>query len=464
MVLIATPVFSYGVTENSEQVYLSERLSSLEEYIRFIHEKFKDDVDLNVLIDGAFRGVVDSLKDPYSTFFGPTIPRPEAQRRVVGEIVGIGVQMETIVGGRLAGQTMVHEVIEGSPAERAGILPGDIIIKVDGADVRQTPGAEIATMLRGEEGTTVVVTVDRGRLGEHTYTIIRQRIAVTDSFFKIMEDDIGYINLASFGIGSHNAFANAMDALIEAGATSLILDIRDNPGGVIIGAVEIAEELIGNGVIVHMEERGEIVESIEATNGQGASMPVVLLINENTASAGEILAAALQDNDAAILVGETTLGKGTAQTEQRLGGGRYLTLSVFNFLTPNMEIIEDVGITPDYEVANTYGLRREDAARRYEAFAPFAEETRPVYGEAGLNVLAAQQRLRLLGHDIGLTAIMDYQTVRTISEFQRARGLWAGGVLDFTTQRHIQEATLAYINNTSTEDLQLLKAIELVRR
>jgi len=458
---------AYALPGNPEnavqgQQSLSEQMRELERYLRVISENFKSEVDLNTLIDGAFKGATNALGDPYSIFYGNTaIPEPE--NRVIGEYVGIGVQLETITWGSGAGDTMIIEVLEGSPAESAGIQPGDIIIAIDENDVRQKLSLEITSLLRGQAGTEVSVTVSRGRLGEHTYVIVRGRIEITTSFFEMIEENVGYINIASFGAQVQREFATAKNELIEAGAEALIIDIRDNPGGVMGAAVRLVEELLDEGVLFHIKERGEIVDTITAAGEQAIDVPIILLVNERTASASEMFAAALKYHDMAILVGTRTFGKGTVQIRRDAGTGQNFTLSIYSFLTPGMETIEGIGITPHYEVRNVLGERREVAAAAYGMFAPFIEETRPVYGEAGLNVLAAQQRLRLLGYDVTPTAVMDYATVTAISEFQSAAGLWAGGVLDFTTQRSIREATLAYINNTSKEDLQLLRAIELAQ-
>ena len=458
--LFFQPVPSYA-SPVQEQRYLSEQLIEFERYIKFIHENFKDEVDFETLMNGAFEGAMNSLGDPRSVFYGNTA-RQVAQQIVVGEIMGIGVQLETVTRGRRAGQTMVIAVLEGSPAERAGIEEGDIIIAVEGKDVTSLLAVEIASLLRGEEGTTVSVTVDRGRLGMHTFGMKRERVIITISFYEMIEENIGYIKIRNFEEGSPDGFSKAKDELMKAGATSLIIDIRGNPGGLINPAVLIADKLVEKGDLLHLKQQDKIIQTIQATDKPKENIPTILLVNENTASAAEILAAALQDNNTAILVGATTYGKGSAQVRRETSSRKEFTLSIFEFLTPDKEEIEGVGVTPDHVVENSLGPRREDAAKAYETFAPFVEDTKPAFGEAGLDVFAAQQRLKLLGYSPSLTAIMDEATVNAIKEFQREHGLWAGGILDFTTKNRIEETTLSYINNDSKEDLQLKKAIELL--
>ena len=465
------PITSYASVNNNaqsnaaspaqQQRYLNEQLKELENYLKFIQANFKDEVDFETLMNGAFEGVMNALGDPRSVYHGNT-PRQAAEPRAVGEYMGIGVQLETISSGRLAGRTTVIELVEGGAAQKAGILEGDLILAVDGKDVTSLLSVEITSLLRGEEGTTVSVTVSRGRQDEEfTFVMTRERVIITISFYEIIEENIGYIKLISFGDDTPGSFKTAKDEMIAAGATSLIIDIRDNPGGQINAVLLIADELVEKGDLLHIKERDTIVESIQATDRPKENVPVILLVNENTASAAEILAAALQDNNAATLVGTTTYGKGSAQIRRATDSGKPFTLTIFDFLRPNKEEIEAIGITPDHMIENKLGPRRENAAKAYETFAPFAEETKPVAGDAGLDVFAAQQRLKLIGYTPTLTAIMDEATVNAIIQFQKDHSLWPGGVLDFTTKNKIEEAALSTINNNSKEDLQLKKAIEL---
>lgn len=456
---------SYVMASEREAVYsLSEQLAELEEFIKFLYENFKDEVDFETLINGVFAGVLKALDDPYSAFFPNREAAQEAPEMVTGEYGGIGVQIETATLGRRAGQTWIIDVLEGTPADRAGLRPGDFIVSVDGKDVTSLLSVEVARLLRGQVGSIVSVVVDRGRYGTHTFLITRERITLTGSFVELKDENVGYIKLSAFGSATSESFLTAKTEMIKAGATSLIIDLRNNPGGIIYPAVEIAAELLEKGYILHIRQSGEIIQTVTTIEGPRNIVPMVILVNEGTASAAEILAAALQDNNVAIIVGTQTSGKGTAQTLRQLPGGQTFRFSIFEFLRPNKESIEGIGITPDYIVRNSLGERRYEAAIKHAAFAPFIEETRPVAGDMGIDVFAAQQRLRLLGYDIELTAVMDDATVYAITEFQRKTGLWPGGVLDFTTRARIEAAVLSYINNESEEDLQLLKAIELLRQ
>jgi carboxyl-terminal processing protease len=222
--------------------------------------------------------------------------------------------------------------------------------------------------------------------------------------------------------------------------------------------------MLEGGNIVHFRQKGDLFETIHATNKKITKLPAALLINGGSASASEILAGALKDNKAAVLVGETTYGKGVAQLMGYTNDGSPYKISIYYFLTPDMHDIEGIGIAPDYAVKNSISEFKEEAAEAYSNFAPFAENAKPAAGDVGLNVYAAQQRLSLLGYDVSVTAVMDEKTVSALKQFQREHGLYAGGVLDYTTRDKIEEVTLFYITGESDEDLQLAKAIELLKK
>jgi len=449
----------YGQLSAQEQRLLRDRLNELESYIRFIQENFKDEVDLTTLIDGAFEGSINALGDPYSFIFTSPEAGQGFMENVLGEYVGIGVTITL----NAEGLCRVEEAIVGGPAEAAGIRSGDLIIRIDGQELTGKNINEIAALLRGEIGTAVAVTVLRSGT-QREFTITRERISQISVEYEILDGNIGYILIKSFNLRTARDFRDARAYLVRNGATSLIIDLRNNSGGLINVAIDVANELISEGYVVHLKARGEVLESISATGGARNTLNTVLLVNEYSASASEILAGALQDNGVATLVGNTTFGKGVAQAMEYTSGGMSYNLSVFHFVTPNYNIIHDRGIMPDYVVRNSLGELRVQAQALFETFAPFAGDVRPEAGDTGLNVFAAQQRLALLGFDVNLTATMDEQTVNAVMRFQSENELWSYARLDFTTMRVIDEVTLAYINNDSEEDLQLLKAKQLLQQ
>lgn len=439
-----------------QQRFLSEQLRELERFIKFIQENFKDDVDFSTLTQGAFEGILNALNDPDSEFFEDADAGEAFIENIIGEFGGIGVTLTR----NPEGLSEISAIVPGGPADRAGIRRGDVIVSIDGIDVAQKSLDEISRMLRGEVGRSVVVVTRRA--GEaRSFTITRETIRMSRVNFELLENNIGYIQIIVFDANSAREFRAAVANLKRAGAQSLILDLRNNLGGLVNAAIEVADEFISSGDIVHLAKRNEIVESAVATEGASVLLDTVVLVNGYTASAAEILAAALMENEVATVVGTVTYGKGTVQTIAYANDQPY-RLSLYYFLTPNEDHINNVGITPNYIVRNSLGEYRAEARALFNMFAPFIENTRPWPGETGLNVFAAQQRLILLGFALDLTATMDEATVAAIRAFQHEQGLYVYGVLDFTTMRRIQEVTVAHVNNDSLEDLQLKRAIEIL--
>ena len=452
--------YTFAETTAQEQRYLNTKIKEFENYLKLIHDNYKDEVDYETLMNGAFEGAMYSLGDPYSVFFIDKAEGDAFLESATGEYEGVGVTLEK----NRDGQCEIALVAPNGPADKAGVKKGDVIIKVDGKDVTKEALQDIGAKLKGPAGTTVVLTVKRAE-AELSFTVTREKIVAVSVYYEMLEGSIGYIYLTGFDIGGAKEFREAREALKKAGAKSLIVDVRDNPGGLLDTAFAIAEEFLDKGdVITHFQERGKITETVRAQKGATDKMPTVLLVNGGSGSAAEILAGALKDNKAATLVGTATYGKGVAQIMGFTNDGYSYKLSVNYFLTPKQNEIQDVGIVPDHIVRNSLGEFREGAVDLYRMFAPFAENTKPKVGDKGLNVFAAQQRLALLGYKVELSAAMDETTVAAVKAFQAEQGLYAYGTLDLTTMKKLEEATLAYINNDSKEDLQLKKAIDLLKK
>lgn len=444
-------------SENYTAYGTSNTTQDLDSYIKFIKDNYKDEVTTEQLVSGSYEGIVNSLNDPYSVFYSTGEEGEAFIEQVSGEFSGIGVTLESYDG-----MCRVTGTIPGSPAEKEGVKAGDTIIKVAGKNVESMSLEEIVALLKGEIGTAVEIVVERAGSSNLTFKLVRAKISTASVFSEMQEDKIGYIAISGFDSDTQIEFANARMSLINKGAKSLIIDIRNNPGGFINGAIDIANQLMPKGPIVHTMQKGKIIETIEA-KGTEYALPTVLLINERSASASELLAGALQDSKTATLVGTTTFGKGIMQQVMPIDENSSLKLSTHYFLTPNKNKIDKVGITPDYTVANTVNLNQEDFLE-YLKFAPMKEATKPKKGDTGLNVFGAQQRLELLGYDVSVTGTMDAKTVAAVNQFQKAAGFKPYGVLDNTTkaalEKEVQEMIVGVKN---AEDLQLKKAIELLK-
>ncbi|PKM84454.1 MAG: hypothetical protein CVU86_07145 [Firmicutes bacterium HGW-Firmicutes-11] len=448
----------YGATTTETQ-FLDRQLNYLKELMIDVSENYKDEVTFQTLIDGAFRGTIESLKDPYSIYYASSEEAEQFVESVSGEFSGIGVSIESYNG-----QVRVVAPLAGTPAEKAGILAGDVIVKVDGNSVAGLTVDQVVAKLKGETGTKVSVTVDRGGT-QITFSLVREVIKTVSVTWQLKEGNVGYIRIAQFDKDTHLEFKNAKLQLIAQGADRFLVDVRNNPGGYTAVAADIASQMMPKGPITHFAQKGSIVETVTADGTGDLDLPVVLLVNEGTASAAEILAGAWQDSETALIVGVTTYGKGVAQQVLELPNGGSMKLSSFYFLTPLEHTIDKTGISPDFTIQNLQTVASAEIKASYLGFAPMAETTKPKAGDTGLNVYGAQQRLKFLGYKTAATGTMDATTVTAVKAFQKEAGLYSYGVLDYSTMNAIDRAaaTLA-TGSAESGDLQMDKGLELLKQ
>ncbi|MDO4552958.1 MAG: S41 family peptidase [Bacillota bacterium] len=448
---------AFGAETGNAQEYLQQEFETLQDLILFLKENYKDEIDYETLMDGAFTGVMEALEDPYSVYYVSTAESEAFLESVSGQFEGIGVSLISDEG-----RCKVVTPLSNTPAEEAGIRSGDVITHVNDQNVESSSVEQISTMLRGPVGSSVKVTVERNG-APLVFTITRAVISTPSVSYEMLEGHIGYIAISEFDEDCHTEFTEAKLRLIADGARSFIVDIRNNPGGYVSGAAEIANQLMPKGDIVHFEQQGAILDSYQSTGLGDLGIPVVLLVNEGSASASEILAGAWQDSGTAVLVGVATYGKGVAQQVMTLDNDSAIKLSVYYFLTPDKHVIDGVGITPDYVVENYSVAEAESLAALYSSFAPMSETTKPASGDTGLNVYGAQQRLDMLGYSVEVSGVMDAATVSAVRQFQTDSALYSYGVLDYTTQAALESAAALMAAGTyAGEDLQLQKAIELL--
>ncbi|MDR2089489.1 MAG: S41 family peptidase [Clostridiales Family XIII bacterium] len=452
--------WSYGASPDAaDEVDLDERLEILKLYIQTVKKEYKDVVDYETLLDGAYAGVVDVLGDPYSVYYASRDDGEDFASDALGTFSGVGLSLEEYDGG-----IRVVAAIPETPAGRAGIMTGDIIKSVDGVSVRGKPMSEVIPLIRGETGTRVSIVFERaGR--ELPVTLVREQIHLSSVDGELLDGGMGYIRILSFDDDSDAEFRRIKEELIAAGATSLILDVRNNPGGLVETVVNVAEQIMPGGPVTYFRRKGNLI-SVQKVSGKNyVKMPIVLLINGGSASASEILAGALQDSGTATLVGTNTYGKGVGQTLLNVPEGGIVKLSTFYFETPNKHPVDTVGISPDYYVPMP--LPAEASAeflKQYASFAPMSEKRKPGPGDTGLNVFGAQQRLALLGYAVTVTGTMDVDTEEAVKSFQRTAGLHPYGVLDYGTMARLDETCAKYAaGGDASEDPQLAKAMELLR-
>ncbi len=315
---------------------------------------YKQPVDERVLFYGALRGMADALEDPYTSFFEP-VEATEFSDSLEGKFSGIGAEI-----GVKDGQLQVVAPLPDSPAERAGVRARDLILSIDGEESLAMPVEEAVSKIRGDKGTQV--TLELGRVGNgatstpdiQKVTITREDIVVKSVRSEVKDGNIYLIEIRSFNSDTDALFRSAVDQALDAGARGIVVDLRNDPGGYLDQAVAAAGEWVGDRVVVQERQRGEITESFKGQGrGRLKGMKTVVLVNEGSASASEILAGALQDYAMATLVGKQTFGKGSVQDYHEYPDGSAVKITIAEWLTPNGRSIEKEGITPDVEVELT---------------------------------------------------------------------------------------------------------------
>jgi carboxyl-terminal processing protease len=313
-----------------------------------IENDYVDPVDRAKLVDGAIKGAVSEL-DPHSSYMAPDeFQAFEADTE--GEFGGIGIEVET-----RRDELIVLAPIEGAPAERAGIRSGDVIVSVDGRDPGAEPLEKLVKRLRGTPGTHVKIGARRAGVSQVlTFDLTRELVRVPSVASKLLSERVAYVRVRQFQEHTHDELLAAAAKLRRrAGGllAGVIVDLRNDPGGLVDQAADVADEFLDHGVIYTTRHRGQVVDEVTARSGGAFShVPCVVLVNQYTASASELVAGALQDHRRASVVGETTFGKGSVQAIVALPGGAGMRLTVSRYYTPSGHAIQADGVHPDIRV------------------------------------------------------------------------------------------------------------------
>lgn len=320
----------------------------LEKIQNILNENFYFEEDEQAKQDGLIKGYMEGLDDPYSVYYTRD-EYAEFMEDTEGEYVGVGVQVSQNVDTKVI---TVVKVFDGSPAKEAGIEAQDVISEVDGEDVGEQELDAVVDKIRGVEGTDVKITVYRRSDGkDHEYTMKRRKVENPTVEYKMLSDNIGYIAVSSFYEVTAKQFIDAVGELNVQGMEGLIVDLRDNGGGLLDIAVEMLDFMLPEGKIVYTKDKdGNIIESYNSTAEQQFTKPLVLLVNGYSASASEIFAGAIKDYGIGTLVGTTTYGKGIVQRLFPLEDGSAVKVTIAKYFTPNGNDIHKVGIEPDVEV------------------------------------------------------------------------------------------------------------------
>jgi carboxyl-terminal processing protease len=359
-------VIKFGRQPVSENQDLPDNLdySSVDELYRLLKQGYDGQLNVDDLLTGIKKGLVEAAGDPYTAYLD-TDEANAFSEQLNGTFSGIGAEL-----GKQGSDIVIIAPISGFPAEKAGLKAGDIIYMIDAKDTTGLSIDEAVTLIRGEAGTTVKLTIIRGGSEALEFTITRQVITLPSVESKTLEGNIGYVKISRFADDTVSSFNKVIRDFDAANVSGLILDLRNNPGGYLDGAVGVSEAWLKDGQVILEEKRAGITvktfraESTGILNG----IPTVVLINEGSASASEIVAGALKDNNLATIVGVTSFGKGSVQEFSTFSEGDVLKVTVARWYTPAGQNIDQEGIEPDVvqelsetDITNSYDSQLEAA-------------------------------------------------------------------------------------------------------
>ncbi len=341
-----------------------------DEVRELIKNRYVEEVSEDTLQAATVEEMLENLNDPYTSYF--TAEQYQKFLNSIGDtsFSGLGVYIEKAKDGIL-----ILKVLPNSPAEKAALKPGDIITAVDGESLAGMAAEEAATLIRGPEGSKIDLTVKRGN-AIFSVSTFRGTVVIPSLEGELLPGNIGYIDINSFGLETPVEFWLAFTSLEAKGAESYIVDLRNNGGGYLSSALDIAGYFIGNKTALNAERRGEKRSFPALQHKYTVDKPLILLVNEYSASASEILAAALKDHKKALIVGNTTFGKGTVQSLYSLPSGEgYLKLTTARFFSPRNHPIDGVGISPDLVISSSDSLK---ASQLLLGYTEYGEESSPL--------------------------------------------------------------------------------------
>lgn len=312
--------------------------------LRFIDSQFVNEVSENKLITGAISGMMASLEDPHSIYLDPQMYK-ELMSHTEGSFGGVGI----VMGVKDKVLTVVAP-IEGTPSFTAGIKSGDKIVKINGEDTKDLAVDQAANKIRGEIGTEITLTIQREGEEEKDYALTRSNIEIKTVASKMLDGGVGYIRISTFSEHTGKDVEKAYKELEEQGMKAIVLDLRDNPGGLLNTSVEVANYFIPKGTVVSTIKRDGTREVLSATKLDAVKYPAAVLVNGGSASASEIVSGAIQDTQSGTIVGTKSYGKGSVQIVMPMYGGDALKLTIAKYYTPNDRSIDGIGIEPDVVV------------------------------------------------------------------------------------------------------------------
>lgn len=430
-----------------------EQIMKIATTFKLIDTKYYTEVDNETVIDGAIEGMLGALGDPYSVYMDAE--RAEQFNSAVIESTFTGIGAEVTMN---QGKVTVIAPIKGSPADLAGIRAKDVILSVNGEQLEGLSLNQAVAKIRGPKGTQAKLHILRDGSQEPVeITVVRDEIDQETVYARMEEGDIGVIEIRQFAMNTAERFLTELERLEEQGIEGLVIDVRNNPGGLMVSAVQMAEPFVPKGnVILQVENREGKVEKETSREGKGKPYPVAVLVNGGSASASEILAAAIREEGNGVIIGETTFGKGLVQSnyDSGAGDGSNVKITIAKWLTPKGNFVNETGIEPDVVV--------EQPA--YFQVMPMSKATTLRPGDLHTDV----KQLQMMLEGLGLTpdrqdGYFSEKTAEMVQAFQEAAGMEATGTVDKTTAEAIEQALIEKMMDPQN-DLQMNKALEYVKK
>ena len=413
-----------------------------------LKDKYYKDVDQEQLINGAINGMVEALDDPYSDYMD-TSEAKGFHDSISSSFEGIGAEIQ-----EQDGFIMIVSPIKDSPAEKAGLKPNDIVTSVDGKSIQGMSANKAVLLIRGKKGTTVKLAIKRPGVEEQLdVSIVRDTIPIETVYGKMMDDGIAHVQITSFSDNTTTELVTILKDLKNQGMKGLILDLRQNPGGLLNQAIQISSLFLPDSeVVLQIEDRKGNREKITSkASNENPNVPIVVVIDKGSASASEILAAAVSESGDVKLVGEKSFGKGTVQQAQDFPDGSNIKFTTEKWLTPDGNWIHKKGIKPDIEVA----------LPGYAALTMLNADSELKFSLSSPEVKTAQQMLNALGYNPGREdGYFDEKTEQAVKDFQSKENLEVTGVLTGDSTIKLMERLRDQIK---ANDTQIQKAMEVLK-
>lgn len=409
---------------------------------------FYQKVDQKKLINGAINGMVDALGDPYSDFMSNQESK-SFHSSISSSFEGIGAEIQ-----QKENHIVIVSPIKGSPAEKVGLKPNDIVISVNGKSLQGMNSSQAVALIRGKKGTKVELTIQRpGTEEPMKVPIIRDQIPIETVYGEMVDAEIAKVQITSFSSNTSKELVTTLNDLQKKGMKGLVLDLRQNPGGLLDQAINISSLFVPKGkVLFKVEDRNGRIKEYTSQNEGTPTVPLVVLIDSGSASASEILSAAVKESAGVPLVGEKSFGKGTVQTAKDFPDGSNLKYTMAKWLTPDGNWIHKKGIQPDYAVA----------LPEYASFPIINPDKELNLSSASNDVKTAQKMLKVLGYDPGREdGFYDETTQRAVRAFQKDQQLPINGMLKAESTLKLMDLLRVKIQQNDT---QLQKALEVLRQ